>query len=160
MARVPVKAKNSMSLAAGGQEGPETQDWFSQQPSSQPAKPPAQNPSCPCHPHRLLYVQEASGQPSATGRMGWAEERLGCLSWKQLSAPSKQRPLAMPCSCPHPGSQTPRYKHYHPQTTGGSLRVWPPNLLSLPPLSWAEEGVARQGKGNTQVAPHSGGTPL
>lgn len=46
--------------------------------------------------------------------MGWAEERLGCLSWKQLSAPSNQRPLAMPCSCPYPVPQTPRHKHYPP----------------------------------------------
>lgn len=155
LASVPAKA-NSVPLAGGwegGQEGQERQDWFPQRPSPQPVKPLAWNPGCSCHPHTLLYVQEASGQPSAMGKMGWAEERLplGGLSCSQH--PPNRDPWLCPAPAPIPAPKTPRHKRSHPQTTGGRLGVWPsPNLLALPPLSWAGEGVARQGKGNTQVA--------
>lgn len=131
------------------------QDELLQWPSPHLAEPPTQNLWLPRHPMDCLYAQEASGQPNTMGRVGWAEEwlPLGYLSWEQLSAPSKQRPLAMPSSCPHLSPQTPRHKHCHPQTTGGRLRVWPPNLNGSVPPTPGGEGVARQGKWR-----HTGGT--
>lgn len=64
------KAKNSMALAQAWKEG---QEWPVKQP------PPPWNPWLPWPPCGLLFVQEASGQPKATGK-----DRLGNF-WDPLN---------------------------------------------------------------------------
>ena len=145
--KVPVKAMNGMALARGweeGWEGPVRQNWFLQQPSPQPAKPPTQDPWLPRAPHGLLYVQEASGQPAATGRMGWAEERLplGCPSWEQLSVPSKWRPLAVLCSHLHAPPNTQTQMLPPPNSWRPTWGVAPRSPGSAPPYP-AGQGVKR-----------------
>lgn len=61
---------------------------------------------------------------------------------------------------PHPGPQTPRHNCCHPQTPRGRLGCGPQISLALFSLSLAGEEVARQEKGDMQVASQSGGTPL
>lgn len=90
--------------------------------------------------------------------MGWAEERLplGVCPGNNSQHLINRDPR--PCLRPSP--HTSRNKHCHPPSNWRQARAVAPNLLALLPRSLAREGVARQGKGDTQVAPHPGGSPL
>lgn len=93
-------------------------------------------------------------QASPAPQEGWAGQKkdLGVCPGSNSRHPLTRDPWLCPAPAPIRSPKHPDTNTTPPQTTGGSLRVWPPNLLSLPPLSWVEEGVARQGKRNMRVA--------
>lgn len=161
----PCKSKEQHGLSRGmegGQEGQERQDWFPQRPSPQPAKPLARNPGCPCHPTDFFIYRRPQASPAPWE--GWIRQKrdypLGVCPGSNSQHPLNRDPWPCPAPAPTPAPKHPNTNAATPQITGGRLRVWPPNLLALPPLSCAGEGVARQGKGNMQVATHPSGSSL
>ena len=145
-----------MALGRGweeGREGPVGQDWFLQQPSSQLPKPPTWHPRLPRPPWGLLYVQEASGQPIATGRKGGQKKDFpldvcpGSNSQYPLNGDPWPCPALTPILTP-PNTQT---QILPPPNSCRQTRGVAPNLLALLPLSQAGQRVVK-GKEDTQVA--------
>lgn len=93
---------------------------------------PGRNPGCPYHPRRLLYAQEASGQPGAARRMGRAEERLpalGVCPGSNSGHPLKRDPWPCPALAPIP---TPK----PPDTNTATPKQLEAHSGCGPPISW------------------------
>ena len=86
-------------------------------------------------------------QASPVPRKGWAGQKEDFPLGVCPGSNSRHLLNRDPSPCPAPAPVLAPTKCCHPQTSGGGLRVWPPNLLALLPCPGLERGWQARERG-------------